>query len=44
MTLGATLKLTLAAGVVLAAGPWVLSDFMLSLTLTCLMYAGLAVS
>ena len=44
MTLGATLKLTLAAGLVLAAGPWLLSDFMLSLTLTCLMYAGLAVS
>jgi branched-chain amino acid transport system permease protein len=44
MTLRATLKLTLAAGIVLAAGPWVLSDFMLSLTLTCLMYAGLAVS
>lgn len=31
-------------GLVLAAGPWVLSDFMLSLALTCLMYAGLAVS
>jgi branched-chain amino acid transport system permease protein len=44
MTLRATFKLTLAAGIVLAAGPWVLSDFMLSLTLTCLMYAGLAVS
>ena len=44
MTVRATLRLTLAAGMVLAAGPWVLSDFMLSLSLTCLMYAGLAVS
>ena len=34
-----------AGGVlVLAAMPWVLSDFLLSLTLSCLMYAGLAVS
>jgi branched-chain amino acid transport system permease protein len=32
------------AGVVLAAMPWLLSDFLLSLTLSCLMYAGLAVS
>jgi branched-chain amino acid transport system permease protein len=35
---------TLAAAFVLAAMPWLLSDFALSLTLTCLMYAGLAVS
>jgi branched-chain amino acid transport system permease protein len=28
----------------LAALPWLVSDFLLSLTLTCLMYAGLAVS
>jgi branched-chain amino acid transport system permease protein len=31
-------------GVGLAAMPWMLSDFLLSLTLSCLMYAGLAVS
>ena len=29
---------------VLAAAPWMLSDFMLSLVLTCLMYAGLTVT
>ena len=34
----------LGAGVVLAALPWLLSDFLLSLALACLMYAGLAVS
>jgi branched-chain amino acid transport system permease protein len=35
----------LAAGVVvLATLPWLLSDFLLSLALSCLMYAGLAVS
>lgn len=39
-----TLVATIAAGMVLSAAPWVLSDFLLSLTLTCLMYAGLAVS
>ena len=33
-----------ASGVVLAAAPWVLNEFLLSLALTCLMYAGLAVS
>jgi branched-chain amino acid transport system permease protein len=33
-----------AAGLVLAAMPWILSDFLLALTLSCLMYAGLAVS
>ena len=32
------------AGLVLSIAPWVLSDFLLSLALTCLMYAGLAVS
>ena len=36
--------LTLAGAVVLAAMPWLLSDFALSLLLSCLMYAGLAVS
>lgn len=35
---------TLGAGIALAAMPWLLSDFLLSLALTCLMYAGLAVS
>jgi len=40
-----TVALALAAsGVVLAAAPWVLNEFLLSLALTCLMYAGLAVS
>ncbi len=38
------LALTLAAGVVLAAMPWLLSDFLLSLALSVIMYAGLAVS
>jgi len=33
-----------AAGLALAGLPWVASDFMLSLALSCLMYAGLAVS
>ena len=32
------------AVLVLAAVPWVLSDFLISLTISCLMYAGLAVS
>ena len=32
------------AGLVLAAMPWLLSDFLLSLTISCLMYAGLAVT
>jgi branched-chain amino acid transport system permease protein len=31
-------------GLALAFAPWVLNDFLLSLALTCLMYAGLAVS
>jgi branched-chain amino acid transport system permease protein len=39
-----TLAATAAAALGLAAMPWVLSDFLLSLTLSCLMYAGLAVS
>jgi branched-chain amino acid transport system permease protein len=34
----------LIAGFGLAAMPWVLSDFLLSLSLTCLMYVGLTVS
>lgn len=32
------------AGAALATAPWLLSDFALSLTLTCVMYAGLAVT
>ena len=39
-----TVVVTAASAVVLAAMPWVLSDFLLSLTLSTLMYAGLAVS
>jgi branched-chain amino acid transport system permease protein len=39
-----TLAATGAATLVLAAAPWLLSDFLLSLTIACLMYAGLAVS
>jgi branched-chain amino acid transport system permease protein len=42
--LGAALRVTGLATLALAAMPWLLSDFALSLTLTCLMYAGLAVS
>jgi branched-chain amino acid transport system permease protein len=38
------LTATLVAGFLLAVAPWVLSDFMLSLALTCLMYAALTVS
>lgn len=34
----------LAGGLALAALPWVLSDFLLALALSCVMYAGLAVS
>jgi branched-chain amino acid transport system permease protein len=34
----------LAGGIALAALPWLLSDFLLALALTCIMYAGLAVS
>jgi|CXWL01.1.fsa_nt_gi branched-chain amino acid transport system permease protein len=36
--------LTAIAGVCLAAMPWFASDFVLSMTLTCLMYVGLAVT
>lgn len=35
---------TAIAAAALAAMPWLVSDFVLSLTLTCLMFAGLAVS
>lgn len=38
------LCMVLAAGAALAAAPWLASDFLLSLTLTCVLYAGLAVS
>jgi branched-chain amino acid transport system permease protein len=38
------LTATIVAGFLLAVAPWVLSDFMLSLALTCLMYAALTVS
>jgi len=38
------LLVTLGAALALATMPWLLSDFALSLTLSCLMYAGLAVS
>jgi branched-chain amino acid transport system permease protein len=44
MTPRGALVATLGASVVLAGAPWALSDFALSLLLTCLMYAGLAVS
>lgn len=44
MKLRDSILATLAAAFVLATMPWLLSDFALSLTLTCLMYAGLAVS
>ena len=44
MTLRAQLSLLGGGVLALAAMPWVLSDFLLSLTLSCLMYAGLAVS
>jgi len=40
----APLALVLGAGAVLAPMPWLLSDFLLSLALSCLMYAGLAAS
>ncbi|WP_225984618.1 branched-chain amino acid ABC transporter permease [Noviherbaspirillum aerium] len=38
------MSLLAVAGVVLAAGPWVFSDFWLSLAMTCMMYSALAVS
>ena len=44
MSLAARLALLGVAVLALASMPWVLSDFLLSLTLSCLMYAGLAVS
>ena len=44
MKLRAILAWTLAAGASLALLPWLASDFVLSLTLTCLMYAALAVT
>jgi len=44
MKLRSILAATVASGIVLAAMPWLLPDFWLSLALTCLMYAGLAVS
>jgi branched-chain amino acid transport system permease protein len=43
-TVRAQLLATLACGIVLAAAPWLLSDFLLALALSCLMYAALAVS
>lgn len=42
--LRAALRVAALVTLALAAMPWLLSDFALSLTLTCLMYAGLAVS
>ena len=44
MKLRDTFVITALAGIVLAAMPWLLSDFLLSLALSCLMYVGLAVS
>jgi branched-chain amino acid transport system permease protein len=44
MKLRDSILATLVAALVLSTMPWLLSDFALSLTLTCLMYAGLAVS
>jgi branched-chain amino acid transport system permease protein len=44
MTLDRQLRLVVIGGLALAAAPWLLSDFALSLTLTCVMYAGLAVT
>ena len=44
MSLRAQTALIGGAVLVLATMPWILSDFLLSLTLSCLMYAGLAVS
>jgi branched-chain amino acid transport system permease protein len=39
-----TLSRIAVAGAALAAIPWIASDFVLSLAMTCLMYAGLAVT
>jgi branched-chain amino acid transport system permease protein len=44
ISLRSILAATAAAAVVLAAMPWLLPDFWLSLALSCLMYAALAVS
>lgn len=44
MTLREPLAVTALGALALAALPWLVSDFALSLVLTCLMYAGLAVS
>jgi branched-chain amino acid transport system permease protein len=44
MTLRKIVAATLIASLAIAALPWVLSDFALSLALTCVMYAGLTVS
>ena len=44
MRLRDSILATLLAALLLSAMPWLLSDFGLSLALTCLMYAGLAVS
>ena len=44
LELRASIRLTLLGALALTAMPWLMSDFALSLTLTCLMYAGLAVS
>mgnify|MGYP001381465853 FL=1 len=43
-TLRDAILATLLAALVLSAMPWLMSEFALALTLTCLMYAGLAVS
>lgn len=44
MSLRPSLLMVLAGGLALAALPWLLSDFLLALALSCIMYAGLAVS
>jgi branched-chain amino acid transport system permease protein len=44
MRLEGQLRLIALGGAILATAPWLLSDFGLSLTLTCVMYAGLAVT
>ena len=44
MKLRHSILATVVATLALSAMPWLLSDFGLALTLTCLMYAGLAVS
>jgi branched-chain amino acid transport system permease protein len=44
MNLRAGLLTVLAGALALAALPWLLSDFLLALALSCIMYAGLAVS